>query len=139
MTQRVPRTIPLSSRPLLRSGGSSSSTPTHADQAEVYLREIKAALEDIADNPRLGRPCDSRAWGLFVRRIPTRFFKRRDMAGLLTHGRAAKHRVGASLNPLPCRIKTLITHKVGGKAAIEGRQNANSKALGLGRAASSER
>ncbi len=28
------------------------------DQAEVYLRKIKAAVEAVADDPRLGRPCD---------------------------------------------------------------------------------
>jgi toxin ParE1/3/4 len=27
-------------------------------QAEVYLRKIKAAVEAVADDPRLGRPCD---------------------------------------------------------------------------------
>ncbi|WP_281807249.1 type II toxin-antitoxin system RelE/ParE family toxin [Methylocystis echinoides] len=28
------------------------------DRAEVYLRKIKAAVEAVADEPRLGRPCD---------------------------------------------------------------------------------
>jgi toxin ParE1/3/4 len=27
-------------------------------QAEVYLRKIKTAVEDVADSPRLGRPCE---------------------------------------------------------------------------------
>jgi toxin ParE1/3/4 len=27
-------------------------------QAEVYLRKIKAAVEAVADDPRLGRSCD---------------------------------------------------------------------------------
>jgi toxin ParE1/3/4 len=30
----------------------------NVDQAEVYLRKIKAAIEAVADEPRLGRPCD---------------------------------------------------------------------------------
>ena len=30
----------------------------NANQAEVYLRKIKAAIEAIADGPRLGQPCD---------------------------------------------------------------------------------
>jgi toxin ParE1/3/4 len=28
------------------------------DQAEIYVRHIQLAIEAIADNPRLGRPCD---------------------------------------------------------------------------------
>ena len=31
----------------------------NVDQAEVYLRKIKAAIEAVADEPRLGRPCDN--------------------------------------------------------------------------------
>jgi toxin ParE1/3/4 len=30
----------------------------NVDQAEAYLRKIKAAVEAVADDPRLGRPCD---------------------------------------------------------------------------------
>ncbi len=30
----------------------------NVEQAEVYLRKIKAAVEAVADDPRLGRPCD---------------------------------------------------------------------------------
>ena len=28
------------------------------DQAEAYIRQIQHSLESLADDPRLGRPCD---------------------------------------------------------------------------------